>query len=98
MVNATLRVRWLFEKSKFTTHRQSLELLKSTLNLLVTSMAFAAAVESNSPTPVSESLQAQIESLKAAVEANNAIPMLLMNSTASPAMLEGVPMSNRGRG
>jgi hypothetical protein len=47
--NTALRLRWLFEKSKFITHRQSLEALKSTLNLLVTTMSFAAAVETKAP-------------------------------------------------
>lgn len=40
-----LRIKWLFQKSKFATHRQSLEALKSTLCLLITTMSFAAAVE-----------------------------------------------------
>jgi hypothetical protein len=40
-----LRISWLFQKSKFAIHRQSLEGLKSTLCLLVTTMSFAAAVE-----------------------------------------------------
>jgi hypothetical protein len=46
---ALLRVRWLFEKSKFATHRQGLESLKSTLNLLIATMSFAASVESKAP-------------------------------------------------
>jgi hypothetical protein len=40
-----LRITWLFQRSKFATHRQSLEALKSTLCLLITTMSFAAAVE-----------------------------------------------------
>jgi hypothetical protein len=40
-----LRLTWLFQKSKFAIHRQSLEALKSTLCLLITTMSFAAAVE-----------------------------------------------------
>jgi hypothetical protein len=51
-INAALRVRWIFEKSKFATHRQSLESLKSTLNLLVTTMSLAAAVETKAPVAV----------------------------------------------
>lgn len=42
---AILRDRWLFEKSKFITHRQSLESLKTMLNLLVSTMSLSGAHE-----------------------------------------------------
>jgi hypothetical protein len=46
---ALLRIRWLIEKSKLVTHRKGLESLKSTLNLLIATMSFAASVESKAP-------------------------------------------------
>jgi hypothetical protein len=42
-----LRIRWLFEKSKYVTHTQSLETLNSTLSLLVSSANYAEGIASN---------------------------------------------------
>lgn len=39
-----LRIRWLFQKSKFVMHQGSLESLKSTLNLLVTVLTYDEAI------------------------------------------------------
>lgn len=44
-----LRVIWIFEKSKFATHVQSLESLKSTLALLVGTVNYSEGVASNKP-------------------------------------------------
>lgn len=44
-----LRIRWLFEKSKFVFHRQSLESLKATLTLLVSTITYVDASSSNVP-------------------------------------------------
>jgi hypothetical protein len=44
-----LRIRWLFEKSKFASHTQSLENLKSTLSLLVGTVNYAVGIASNKP-------------------------------------------------
>lgn len=43
VAQSMLRVRWIFGKPKFATHRQALESLKSTLNLLVSTMCFSSA-------------------------------------------------------
>jgi hypothetical protein len=47
-----LRIRWLFEKSKFVTHTQSLEILKSNLSLLVGTVNLAEAIASKRPIDV----------------------------------------------
>lgn len=44
-----LRIRWVFEKSKFATHVQSLEALKSTLSLLIGTVNYSEGVASNRP-------------------------------------------------
>jgi hypothetical protein len=42
---AILRIQWLFQKSKFAAHKESLGLLQGTLTLLFSGMNFALAVE-----------------------------------------------------
>ncbi|KAL9615634.1 MAG: hypothetical protein Q9160_009361 [Pyrenula sp. 1 TL-2023] len=65
---AALRLRWLFEKSKFMAHRQSLESLKSTLNLLVSTISFAAAAKVSASDLTTESFRTQAESLKTEIQ------------------------------
>ncbi|KAJ9605202.1 oligomeric, coiled-coil, peripheral membrane protein [Cladophialophora chaetospira] len=61
---ATLRVRWLFEKSKFAVHRQSLEALKATLTLLVATMTYVDAASANVPDAINATLRAQVDSIR----------------------------------
>lgn len=44
-----LRIIWIFEKSKFATHVQSLETLKSTLSLLISTVNYSEGVAVNRP-------------------------------------------------
>ena len=51
-VNETLlKVRWLFEKTKFAAHRQSLEALKSTLGLLISTIMLSASTGRGTSNP-----------------------------------------------
>jgi hypothetical protein len=47
-----LRIRWLFEKSKFAIHTQSLENLKGTLTLLVGTVNYMEGLAANGPKEV----------------------------------------------
>jgi len=46
---ALLRVQWLFKRSKFAAHKQSLGMLQGTLTLLFSGMTYAVAIESKQP-------------------------------------------------
>ncbi|OBT95244.1 hypothetical protein VE01_07593 [Pseudogymnoascus verrucosus] len=58
-----LRIRWVFEKSKFATHLQSLEALKSTLSLLIGTVNYSDGVASNRPRDIQISLRLQLQNV-----------------------------------
>ncbi|KFZ08175.1 hypothetical protein V501_06080 [Pseudogymnoascus sp. VKM F-4519 (FW-2642)] len=58
-----LRIRWVFEKSKFATHVQSLEALKSTLSLLIGTVNYSDGVASNRPRDIQISLRLQLQNI-----------------------------------
>ncbi|OBT78313.1 hypothetical protein VF21_03040 [Pseudogymnoascus sp. 05NY08] len=58
-----LRIRWVFEKSKFATHVQSLEALKSTLSLLIGTVNYSEGVASNRPRDIQISLRLQLQNI-----------------------------------
>ncbi|KAL2072028.1 hypothetical protein VTL71DRAFT_11371 [Oculimacula yallundae] len=63
-----LRLQWLFKKSKFAAHKQSLGMLQGTLTLLFSGMTYAVAIETRETESTKSLLRADLENSKSSVQ------------------------------